>query len=461
MNGPPIYLKLPPVAGASRLVAALTVALAAAPVTDGAMRTEVDHLVLALAAARHLPFRGILAARTVTREAAEREIAIAIGVGLASASGEVDGEILKRLGLIPAGADTGVLVAKIHAPSASLGAHYDLDSARLSVPDFIPLENQRVTLIHEIAHAIADQHFGLRDFLKMAPDTASGGARRLDGDAQRARLAIVEGDATLSGLELGDPHEGFLGTHARAALAGRLRDATTLGVAPLWFGELAGFTHVDGFLFVARARAAGPWSAVDALWADPPASTEQVLHPEKYDACEPPVAVDEATLPSLPGFGRPAGSDVLGELVARTWLASVLPPEIAARAAAGWGGDRAGIYTAKPDASPDAGAASATLRPLAWLTVWDDAGEAEDFARAAAQVIAAQVIAPQAGVTALDRRGEAVALLFGAPAPAAPALDEMLDGWRRRQTASRRSATRPRHGAPPGCRRRDRAAGRE
>ncbi|HEY5090348.1 MAG TPA: hypothetical protein VIK30_10265 [Polyangia bacterium] len=448
-------------AGASRLVAALTVALAAAPVTDGAMRTEVDHLVLALAAARHLPFRGTLAARTVTREAAEREIAIAIGVGVASASGEVDGEILKRLGLIPVGADTGVLLAKIHAPSASLGAHYDLDSARLSVPDFIPLENQRVTLIHEIAHAIADQHFGLRDFLKMAPDTASGGARRLDGDAQRARLAIVEGDATLSGLELGDPHEGFLGTHARAALAGRLRDATTLGVAPLWFGELASFTHVDGFLFVARARAAGPWSAVDALWADPPASTEQVLHPEKYDACEPPVAVDEATLPSLPGFGRPAGSDVLGELVARTWLASVLPPEIAARAAAGWGGDRAGIYTAKPDASPDAGAASATLRPLAWLTVWDDAGEAEDFARAAAQVIAAQVLTPQAGVTALDRRGETVALLFGAPAPAAPALDEMLDGWRRRQTASRRSAPRPRHGAPPGCRRRDRAAGRE
>jgi hypothetical protein len=465
LNGPPIYLKLPPVAGASRLVAALTVALAAAPVTDGAMRTEVDHLVLALAAARHLPFRGTLAARTVTREAAEREIAIAIGVGVASAGGEVDGEILKRLGLVPAGADYWALVAKVHAPSASLGAHYDLDSTRLSVPDFIPLEDQRLVLIHEIAHAIADQHFGLRDFLKMAPDTAGGGGRRLDGDAQRARLAIVEGDATLSVLELGDPHEGFLGTHARAALAGRLRDATILG-PPLWFGELASFTHVDGFLFVARARATGPWSAVDALWADPPASTEQMLHPEKYEACEPPIAVDEATLPSLPGFGRPAGSDVLGELAARTWLASVLPPDIAARAAAGWGGDRAGIYTAKPGASPDASAASAALHPLAWLTVWDDAGEAEDFARAAAQVIAAQVIAAQviaaqAGVTALDRRGEAVALLFGAPAPAAPALHEMLDGWRRHQTASRRSATRPRHGAPPGCRRRDRAAGHE
>ena len=57
--------------------------------------------------------------------------------------------------------------------------------------------------------------------------------------------------------------------------------------------------------------ARGPWSAVDALWTDPPASTEQGLHPEKYDACEAPIAVDEATLPGLPGFGRPTATDVL------------------------------------------------------------------------------------------------------------------------------------------------------
>jgi hypothetical protein len=262
------------------------------------------------------------------------------------------------------------------------------------------------------------------------------------------------------------------------ALGARLREATTPEGAPLWLTELARFTHVDGFLFTGRARAHGPWTAVDALWADPPASTEQVLHPEKYDACEAPIAVDEATLPTLPGFGRPTASDVLGELVARTWLASVLPPEIAARAAAGWGGDRAGIYTARPGASPDGGAAPE--RPLAWLTIWDDSGEAEDFAWAAAQVLAAQTTTAQtmngasgdravfpsaAGLYALDRRGEAVALLFAAPpstlpAPhALPALDDMLDGWRRQQIASRKAATHPRHAAPPGCPRRDRAGG--
>jgi hypothetical protein len=482
LNGLPIYLKLPPVAGVSKLVAALTVALAATPVTDDALRPEIDRLVAALAAARHLPFHGTLAARAVPREAAEREAAIAISVGVSSGGGEAEGQILQRLGLVPAGFDYGSFVARTTATSASQGATYDIVTTRLTVPDFIPLPDQRIALTHEIAHALHDQRFGLRDFLKAAPELVEGGGRRLQGDAQRARLAIVEGDATLTALELLDPHEAFLGGRELTALAGRLREATTPGPS-LWFGELASFTHVDGFLFVARVRARGPWSAVDALWADPPASTEQVLHPEKYEACEAPIAVDEGILPEIAGFGRPAASEVLGELMVRTWLSSALPTEIAARAAAGWGGDRAGIYTAKPGTVPDGGAGLEHLEhPLAWLTVWDDSGEAEDFARAARQVLSVQttsapatggeavppaataderaVFSSAGGLYAVERRGETVALLFGAPATATSALDEMIGRWRIQQAASRRAASHPRHAAPPGCPRRDRAAGR-
>ena len=167
--------------------------------------------------------------------------------------------------------------------------------------------------------------------------------------------------------------------------------------SPSWFAQLGQFTHVDGLLFVARVRAHHPWSAVDALWSDPPASSEQILHPEKYDTCEATLAVDESALPALTGFGRPTASDVLGELVVRTWLESALPPEIAARAAAGWGGDRAGLYAPTPSASAADGGAAVPLAPLAWLTVWDDAAEADDFARAARQVLAKMSLERQRG----------------------------------------------------------------
>ena len=38
---------------------------------------------------------------------------------------------------------------------------------------------------------------------------------------------------------------------------------------------------------------------------------DRLLHPEKYEACETPIAVDVAALPTLPGFGRPAASRLM------------------------------------------------------------------------------------------------------------------------------------------------------
>ena len=87
---------------------------------------------------------------------------------------------------------------RLAAPSA---ARYDAATGTLLVPSFLPLGSQRAELAHEIAHAVADQHFGLRRFLRLAPDRGP----RLDGDATRARLALVEGDAVLAGFELADP----------------------------------------------------------------------------------------------------------------------------------------------------------------------------------------------------------------------------------------------------------------
>jgi hypothetical protein len=411
--------------------------------------------------------------RALGRDGLEHATALAVGEGFDNAAAHTEDEILKRLGLVPPGSTTGEIAARTYARAAAPAARFDPVSGVLLVPDFLPFDAQRTEIAHEIAHAVADQRFGLRRLLRLAPE----GEPRLDGDATRARLAVVEGDAVLASLELADPQEGFLGAHALGALAARLRGASSTGAssptAPGWFEALGELTHVDGLLFVARVRARRPWSAVDALWSDPPASTEQLLHPEKYDACEAPIPVDAAALPTLSGFGRPTASDVLGEWAVRTWLAATLPAEIAARAAAGWGGDRAGIYApqapAPVPAPTDGGAAVAPLAPLAWLTVWDDPAEADDFARAAIQRLSrlAGVETPDdddghtifrapGGAFALARREDAVALLVAAPDPAAPALDAMLDAVRPR--ASRRAAPRPRRGAQPGCPRRDRAA---
>ena len=167
----------------------------------------------------------------------------------------------------------------------------------------------------------------------------SGVSSRLAPDGARASTATPRARAWRSSKETPCSPGSSSTTRARiswgrtrsarcswARRAGRRR-ASAAGRLPFWFGELGQFTHVDGLLFVARVRAHRPWSAVDALWSEPPASSEQILHPEKYDACEATHGRRRGALSRADrdSGARPA-SDVLGELVVRTWLESALPP---------------------------------------------------------------------------------------------------------------------------------------
>ncbi|HVZ74377.1 MAG TPA: hypothetical protein VHJ20_18480 [Polyangia bacterium] len=428
---------------AAPATAVLALAVAAvAPLADGDLRVAVGKMAVAVASARHLPVPAAVAPRLVSRADLRAMDEAALNPGGAA-------QLYVRLGLVP------------DDPAAASGegavATYDPVTRRLSVPDWIPLADQREALAHALGHAVTDARFGERQFLRIDDE----GRRGLDGDATRARLAVVEGDATLAAVEAFDPRGALTGVFALRGLAERLR-ATGDGVpfSISWARAEAAFAHGDGLAFVARVRTRAPWSAVDALWAAPPRSSEQVLHPEKYDAREAPMTVDATAPPALAAW-REVSADVLGELGVRAWLARAVEPPRAERAAAGWGGDRAALFVAQETPSPDAGAsdagAPAPTSFVAWRTLWDDAAEAEDFARAAAPVLARlandpaaslddphRVVARGAGaVWALAWRDAAVSLLLGAPESALPALDELLP----RKAASSRAA-RVRQAAP-------------
>jgi hypothetical protein len=408
-------------------------AAAAVAVTDVELREGVSKIADQVAEARGLPAPRALERRLVTRAEAEASRDEMVAGTLGAPAMVARSRLWEGLGLLPAGSDYARLVARSLGPPA---ASYDIVSRRLAVPNWIPLVDQQTALAHELAHAVADVRFGLREFLGIRLD----GQHTLDGDAELARLALVEGDAGVAALERLDPRGAF---QSRP----ELRSAPPAATAP-WVRAGAIFAHADGLLFVGRVRARAPWSAVDALWDDPPASTEQVLHPEKYVAREKPVAIAIAKPVAVGEAWREVTSDVLGELGVRTWLGIAAPRDLAERAAAGWGGDRAVLYAlaaAVPRQAPDAGADAGTPPPprsfALWSTVWDDVTDADDFARTAAPVLAAlsgdpsaatpddpdRVIARRADlVWALARRGPAVALLLGAPESALPALEELL-----------------------------------
>lgn len=232
--------------------------------------------------------------------------------------------------------------------------------------------SQRATYAHEYTHQLQDQHFDL-------------GALGLDSTDQRdralARLALVEGDAS-------SVQSAWMQQHlSPAELAALLVEASdpaaikALQQAPLVLRATSAFPYQDGLAFVTGLVASGGYAAVDAAFARPPDSTEQVLHPAKYVSRESPIAVSfPSTMAAAPGAGwRLVAEDTLGELILRTWLIQGrLAMGVASAASAGWGGDRVGLL---------AGPGGATV--LVLDTRWDSATDAQEFATAASTAVGA------------------------------------------------------------------------
>src|SRR5690606_5842717 len=153
------------------------------------------------------------------------------------------------------------------------------------------------TLAHEFTHALQDQHFDLNRLID---------ASMHDDDMALAVHALIEGDAMIAGMAvmMGSARAALAMTPDAAAMSA-LGAAMTpeLGEAPAIFRETLMFPYINGWVFAREVgREEGPdgeaagFAAIDRAFASPPISTEQVLHPEKYAAGEPPLAVE---LPDL------------------------------------------------------------------------------------------------------------------------------------------------------------------
>jgi hypothetical protein len=135
------------------------------------------------------------------------------------------------------------------------------------------------------------------------------------------------------------------------------------GDVPAIVAELGAFPYRDGPRLVAALLAAGGPGRLDAAFRAPPLSSAEVLHPERF--LDGP---GRAGVPPVPADGRVVDEGVLGELILRVVLASSLPRDRAAGAAAGWAGDRYVAWTA---------GARTCLRAT---VVMDNAAEASELA---------------------------------------------------------------------------------
>ncbi len=224
-------------------------------------------------------------------------------------------------------------------------------------------EDQRVVL-HELVHGLQAEHAPLSDLLAGLWDESDLGfalGATLEGDATWAE----ERDAAARGEAVRSPEEVAADFHPDW-IAARHPDVPRAVREPLVL------QYALGYRLARRAGEADGASALDRLLADPPLSSEQVLHPERAftDGVR-----DAPTVVRLPERGvAPEGCgevhrDPLGELGLRLWLSERGASEDeAARAAEGWDGDRLLVF------------ACADGDGFLWWLRFDAAAEAEEFA---------------------------------------------------------------------------------
>ncbi len=217
----------------------------------------------------------------------------------------------------------------------------------------------RETLAHEYTHALQDQHYDLK---KLLPTETT------DDDKALAVRSLVEGDATVTGILYAQTHmtpdeyQSIIDESQNA-------DTSVLDSAPRYIRDSLYFPYNEGVEFALALGILQGYSQIDKAFTNPPVSSEQIMHPEKYTSRTPdlPKPAPIVPLTDTLGTGWTHGDNgTLGEFDLKIILEENGAVD-GEGAAAGWGGSTYEYYANGDDAL------------MMISTVWDTKRDADEF----------------------------------------------------------------------------------
>ncbi|HZU28447.1 MAG TPA: hypothetical protein VFA04_23175 [Bryobacteraceae bacterium] len=271
---------------------------------------------------------------------------------------------LKLLGLVPADFDLRRTTVDLLTEQAE--AFYDYHRRRLYLVQ-TQGGNQtelEMALAHELSHALADQHFDLKRFMK---------TRNTNDDEAMARMAVMEGQASW-----------LMAAYASKKLTGTIMNLTryfdpsaalteqvtasypVFAHAPLYVRESLVFPYAEGMRLEQALYQRDGKSSFTEVFEHPPASTQQVIHPDRYERGGKPQLPDA---PKLPAGYRRILEGTLGEFDYRVLLGAWAERETADKAAAHLIGS---TYCTGEDKRSKADA-------LSFASTWDSPASAQRF----------------------------------------------------------------------------------
>ncbi|MEM3627453.1 MAG: hypothetical protein QXZ25_05445 [Candidatus Bathyarchaeia archaeon] len=216
--------------------------------------------------------------------------------------------------------------------------------------------NAERTLIHELTHLMQNR-FSIPEIPTF--------------DGEKAKSALIEGDACLmeevylnrtkeisfiTKIAEGKSSMEYYGNFLLSIVSAALPDS----ISRLYY-----FPYEYGLKFVKALYAKGGWEAVNQAYQNPPTTTEQIMHPEKYLVNE---TSNEVKAPLIAERGwQKIKSERFGEHFILVMLENWIPAVEAVRAAEGWGGDNFTYYEQGNDYL------------FTWNITWDSVEDASEF----------------------------------------------------------------------------------
>jgi hypothetical protein len=247
----------------------------------------------------------------------------------------------EAFGLLPKGFNLDSFMVDLL--TEQIAGLYDPKAHEFYVADWIPAADQKMVMAHELTHALQDQHFQIEDWAKAA---------RPNDDAELARESVLEGSAMAamvdyllqgSGRSLQD-----LPDIDPSMLIGDMESTPMLKKAPPFLKDALIFPYLDGLNFSAAVLRPDGWSALSGIFAKPPVSTQQILHPALYKAGKAPPKV------MVPSMDKDVGADwiklednIMGEFGWKEVLKQFLGEDRATPLSSSWNGDRYVVYEQK------------------------------------------------------------------------------------------------------------------
>jgi hypothetical protein len=323
------------------------------------MRQEIGVLILDAEESRGLPFLSVPTITILDQAAFTERVNTDLKADLAEEDLTTDEAMLKLLGMLGPDADLEAMIIDLY--TEQIAGFYDPETKELVVPvateGITPL--QSITIVHELIHALTDQHFDFNDEYERRIDEGNG-------DDISAALALIEGDATYQQflfLESMSPEDA-----ADAALEVQSFDSVIFDAMPPWLQRDLGFPYEKGLTFVGQIMSTAGLKGVDEAYKALPISTEQILDPNKYLRNEQPEPMAPLTV-DLPGWEM-AEEATFGEWGIQLLLTDAASPGAVTQAAAGWGNDGYRFFTRGGDAA------------IAWVYQGETEADGEDLTNA-------------------------------------------------------------------------------